>query len=152
MSNGDATDLHAYLLKHGYEVVTPTPRLVLHWWKRCLQDVFGYEPIKALVPATIDIRRQPLEWAACHWPDQHTIGRFHLTHHDEPISRNGLITVILHEIVHAILAHEERGNLALHSKTFMAYAEIVESKTGLPFRERYSREDILDLGRKIKVR
>lgn len=140
-----------HLAQHGYEVVTPTPRLIRYWWVRCLKEVFGYPAIRPLVPLTIEVRRQPTEWAACQWPDKDEFSRLHLTHHNEPISRYGLLTVILHEIVHAILVHEERSDSSLHGERFMAYAELVESETGLPLKARYSYGDILALRQKINV-
>lgn len=142
--------IYRHLYHRGYEVVRPTARLVKHWWLRCLAEVFEYPRIKALVPKTVDIRPQPDEWAACHWPDPHGM-ELHLTHHDEPVSRNGLVTIICHEEVHAILAYEDQDRERdQHGVAFMRYAQIVERKTGLPFQDRYSRADIERLGRRMK--
>jgi hypothetical protein len=144
------TDIYSHLYHRGYEVVRPTARLVKHWWLRCLAEVFEYPPIPALIPKTVEIRPQPTEWAACHWPDPHG-QELHLTHHDEPISRNGLITIICHEIVHAIMAYEDQDKGGSdHGVTFMRYAAVVEKKTGLSFQDRFSRADIEALGRKLK--
>jgi len=139
-----------HLEAHGFEVVTPTPGLIKHWWRRCLKEVFGYPLLPMLVPATVEIRKQTDEWAACHWPERWTNSRLHLTHHNDPISRNGLLTILLHEIVHAILTYESRHDDTPHGERFMAYAALVECETGLPFQDRYSREHIEGLGRKLK--
>jgi hypothetical protein len=148
--SGNAHSIYKHLYHHGYEVVRPTARLVRHWWLRCLGEVFEYPRIKALVPKTVEIRPQHDEWAACHWPDPLGL-ELHLTHHDEPISRNGLVTIICHEEVHAILAYEDQDKgRDQHGVTFMRYAEVVERKTGLVFQDRYSREDIERLGRRMR--
>jgi len=135
-----------HLKKYGYQVVVPTSRLVRHWWIRCLKEVFGYPSIRFLVPVTVDIRKQPDEWAACHWFNN----MLHVTHHDEPISRYGLLTIICHEIAHAILVYEQRNGKAVHCEAFMAYAELVQRKTGLPFQDRYSNDHIAALREKLK--
>jgi hypothetical protein len=142
-------NLREYLAKRGFEVVQPTAALVGRWWRICLLDVFNYPPIKSLVPATVEIRKQPDEWAACHWPEKFS-GRLHLTHHNDPISRNGLVTIICHEQAHAILAHEDRSDLETHGERFLYFEKLVEDKTGLPFKGMYSPEEIQALGRKLK--
>lgn len=146
------TTIKQHLEQRGYEVVLPTPALIRYWWVRCLREVFGYtSPSKEMIPVTIDVRPQPHEWAACHWPGKEASSRLHLTHHDEPISRRGLLTVILHEIVHAVLVYEGRGGREAHCSHFMDYAALIEARTGLPLQDSYSREDILAMGRRAGI-
>jgi hypothetical protein len=142
--------LYAHLYHRGYEVVRPSPRLLKRYWMWSMREVFGYPATRALVPKTVEIRKQPDEWAACHWPD-HIGLDLHLTFDDGPISRNGVVTILCHEQVHAILAYEDqdRGR-DQHGVTFMRYAALVEKKTGLVFQDRYSRADIERLGRRMR--
>jgi hypothetical protein len=75
----------------------------------------------------------------------------HLTFHDEVTSRYGLLTVLTHEQVHAIMAHEHTyGNTEKHCERFMSYAAIVNKKTGLPLKDRYSHEDLKFLGKRLR--
>ena len=127
----------------------PTPRLIRYWWNRILREVFGYEPISGLSPATIDVRRQPQEWAACQWPASEAQHRLHLTHHDEPISRYGLLCILVHEVVHAILIHEARDDKVLHGPEFMRYAARVEEVSGLPLLAKYSPSDLAWVAKKV---
>lgn len=142
------SDLKRHLHRHGFEVVQPTPRMVIYWWVRCLDEVFSYPKRPSLVPATVEIRRQPAEWAACIWPAQESNAPLHLTMHNEPLSRRGLITILLHEQVHAILAFEDRHGGEQHGERFLAYAGLVKERTGLPLRARYSRDDLQAVMRK----
>ena len=130
--------IRAYLEKHGHEVVKPTPRLILHWWNRLLREVFHYEPRDGLRLQSVDVRRQAHEWACCHWPDPLKQHELHLTHHDAEISRRGLICILAHEIVHAILVHEARDRGDMHGSEFMRYAELIKKKLDVDLRANYS--------------
>lgn len=144
------SSIRQHLKRYGFDLVKPTPHTVRYWWMRCLREVFEYPLLPALVPLTVEIRPQANEWAACHWPDPHGT-RLHLTFHDQVTSRNGLLTVILHEQVHAIMAHEHTyGPTETHCERFMSYAEVIKRKTGLPLQDRYSHEDLQALGKKLR--
>lgn len=143
-------NIRQHLERYGFQLVRPTPRLVHYWWRRALTEVFEYPQLRSLIPVTVEIRKQDGEWAACHWPDPEGV-RLHLTFHNEVTSRNGFLTVLLHEMVHAIMAHEHTyGKTEKHCERFLSYASIIKKKTGLPLQDRYSHEEIQALGRKLR--
>jgi hypothetical protein len=115
-----------------------------------LTEVFGYPKLRSLIPLTVEIRQQTIEWAACHWPDPMGT-RLHLTFHGEMTSRYGFLTVLVHEMVHAVMAHEHTyGSTETHCERFMSYAALIKKKTGLPLKDRYSHDDVVAVGKKLR--
>lgn len=134
--------IRAHIERRGTEVVRPTERLVRYWWLRIMREGFGYSRLhRELRPATIDVRRQDAEWACLLWPDPEDL-QPHLAIFDGEISRRGLLALLAHECIHAILTHESRHPDDQHGASFMDYARLVEEVTGLPLRDTYSPEEL----------
>jgi hypothetical protein len=127
--------------RRSLDVVLPSEQLVRLWWNR-MRDELGFLGADTLRLRTVEIRHRPDEWASTHWPGS-PYGGPHLTFHGGPVTFKGFLTILVHELIHAILVYEDRQNEEFqHSTAFMEFRPLVADLFGLPLEDSYGPEDL----------
>jgi len=137
-----------HLEARGRQKVVPSEVLLRYWWRRLDAELFHglREPRRV----TVRPMRNAYAWLR---PAKNTVldedGHqalplpYDLEFDAAPVTRTALITILVHEMVHAW--EWESGNPPAHGKLFMSWAPAILGTLGLPLTRHYSQQELLDL-------
>ena len=124
--------IRQHLKLRGYEIVTPTQRLVSHWWARINLELWdGVLP----PPSTIEIKRDKKHWG---WTHTNYPGKYDLDVDAYPLTRKRFIQVLAHESVHAYLWVVNGDNVTVHGPAFMQHRFRVRRTLGVKLEKEIS--------------
>jgi SprT-like family len=116
--------IYEHVKLRGHELVTPTPRMLRHWWARLNDEVFGGE----LLPPAMSLEALHSDaYGSCH--DR---GARRVLINLEPRhewTRSLMLDTLAHEMVHQ-KQHQDGGQWN-HGETFERWREPILTATGL---------------------